>query len=297
MISGREDDALYIFDNTSADGIGLFTGMWKKLPDNAYYTNLKDIDFNDKISAMWVHPRVNVRATADANFMGNSMFKPGTELTGNVTATDLKTAGLFDNISSLQANAVMSQAAWQLKCCRNEVGPYTDAQKCGKYWSQDPSVCGSLDCAEKLATDGVCQTWCRNHPSQCDTLKINFCKDHPDSNLCGCILDTPAARSERALYPAITAPRQCWGSSDCQKTDLYDTLITTDLKPTNCPDINAQIQNIINSTIVGSNLSMVSNTNNGSSAAGSNFLIWLIIIILIVAAASIAVIFWDPQLD
>jgi hypothetical protein len=321
------DDPIQIFDESNSDGSGNYGRLWKILPEIVNYTNLKDIDFNDRIAAMYVHPRMNVFVHEDADYRGRMKSFFGT---GVVTNATLNSLGLRDKISSMYAYPEVSFDKWKLQCCRNEITDRTNPTKCGKYWSQDPAQCGNMDCADKLMTDGVCQTWCRKFPNNCDTLKRQYCQAHSDAPQCGCIFDTEAARNQRLQYPSITAPRQCWSASECQKTDLVDTLIPTDMQTNNCPDVNSQIQTQIirDSTIIGSNLSMeatqtvtkventpapqtsapatttIAETNNNAVTTNAppsegivqsiwqTYFLWIVILLIIVGAAVIVGFLW-----
>lgn len=296
------DDAMYIFNNMDKNGQPIYDSQWLKVGDNTDIYNLQDLKFNDVISAMWIHPRVSAKVCTDSNFNGRCVDFAGP---GVVDWATMKSLGIDNNISSIQTRPLMDFASWKLACCRNEVGPYTDATKCGKYWSQGADVCGSMDCANKLIGDAPCNSWCQKNPIECDAVKTQFCSDHPGSPYCGCIKDTDFAIKQRAEYPMITGPRQCWAGSDCQKADLIDTLITQNLRPVNCPDINAQIQtqNIINSNISNSKLSMNATANNNTQSTpppaspptSSNmriYVIFFIIFMVFIMIIAIVIVLW-----
>ena len=323
-MNGHEDDVAFVFRDTDGAGQPNWSAPMMPLTEGQAIANLSSVGFNDNISAAWVHPRMTLTLLKDANWNGNSTvgapFNSAQPIFDGFGAAKMKgqdqqvydanylgARGMNDVASSLYVQANMSQDQWRLACCRHESGPMVDQAKCGKYWSQDAASCGTMGCTGgTIMSDPVCGQWCARNPLTCNDVKKQWCQAHPGAAECGCINDTPKAQAERAKYPMITAPRQCWASSECQKTDLVQTLIPTDLAPTDCPNINAQIQEIINSTLINSTVSATmdtKNTTNGNVtvgagdttvAAGDGFMFYLILILIVIIVVAAAFVILDP---
>jgi len=256
------------------------------------FSQISPSGFNDHVDGMWIHPSQTVTICTDANYggycrtiqggqFGSDGISYGFDLMDATAAGtngiggSATTGALYRNASSIQTTG--DRNAWNLSCCRNETGPNVNPTLCDAYWQQGAALCGTMDCANlvstnignipKIATDSVCQQWCKNNPSACDTIKINFCSQNPSNSLCGCINDTAAAQAQRAQYPAVTAPRQCWPDSDCQLTDLTQSFIPTSLNPetANCPANITQQLNLNNDTIVGSTIDQTANLTTSNS--------------------------------
>ena len=251
-----------VYENNLANGQPNTTsGIVQQFAPGSY--NMRDYNLNDKISAMIIPWNMSVDAYKD-DWTGTEHTFGG----GLVTKFDLDNAHLNDAITTMRVNTVMDYATWSQTCCRGQTTTYTDPTKCGNLWKGSPGVCGNLGCTgTTLKYDGACQEWCKAYPASCDIVKLQFCSQNPSDPYCGCINDTPAAIAERAKYPSIVANRSCWPGSDCQKTDLAQTFITTDLANKPCPsDLNTQILNLNNTgTIVGSNISQDLTTNKGNN--------------------------------
>ncbi len=324
-MDGKEDDLAYIFRDVNSTGQPNYTTAWMNLQSTQKaIPDLRTINYNDNISAAWVHPRATLTLLKDINYNGNST--PGAPFenqgffdnfgSAKMAGKDqqiydlnyLSSRGMNDVASSLYINENMPADTWRLACCRHETGPYVSEQKCGKYWSQSPGNCGTMNCNGSTHTpdghivpmiigDTVCNQWCRANPTLCDSVKTEWCRNNPGAPQCGCIMDTAAARAQRSKWPQLDmAPRQCWPTSECQRTDLVDTLVPTALSTSavRCPDITAQIQEINDSIIIGSNLSQSQtidkNTTNNTNANinttpsffATNWLLFLIIFIVII---------------
>ncbi len=280
-----EDQITILYNDALSSGYGNPSGQNYSMYEGEVINNLNSINFNDKISALWIHPRINVNVTTDLNFTGKSYTFEG-QNGSYITVDKLKGIGFQDNITSVKNTAIESLDTWKKKCCRNIISNTTDQNKCGKYWNQRPENCGNLGCTgDELMNNSICQTWCKNNPQDCDTVKIQFCHNNPGHQMCGCILDTEFAKQQRLEYSMIPGNRQCWPGSDCQKTDLVDTFITTDLNKNNCTgDITAQISKINNSGI------MLGNTveqSTGSVNYSIYILIFIIVTIVIISVVSI----------
>lgn len=271
-----------LYNDALHSGQGNPNGQYYNMYEGENIMDLNSINFNDKLSALWIHPRINVTVTKDKNFTGQEYTFNGNS--GQyITVDQLKGIGFQDNITSIRNTAVESLDEWTKKCCRNINSSTTSSDKCGKFWAQRSEDCGDLGCsAEELTHNSTCQTWCKKNPEMCDSVKLQFCRNNPSHNLCGCIMDTTMARTERQKYPQIPGNRQCWPQSDCQKTDLVDTFITTDLNKQSCAgDINAQIIDINNSGV------MLGNSIDQS--INSDYTIWIIIFIMILVISVIII--------
>ncbi len=274
-----------------------------KMQENEYINDFRNIGMNDWTSGIYVHPRMHVDFWKDMSKGGQAGWAEGRSDGGPVKDIYwMKRYNFNDVISSAQARPLMSKQDWVQKCCRHETSDMVSQEVCGRYWGQNPSDCGNLGCTgESLKTDPVCQDWCIKNPRECDSLKLQWCRDHPGDNYCGCINDTEKARTERAAYPSIVADRVCWPGSDCQKTDLQQTFITSELANRVCPsDLNTQIVNFkntgtminsdINSSITTKKTTVPSNPSNPSNPSMfSGMWIWIIFLILILILAVSAV--------
>lgn len=281
------------------------------IPDSQLYVpNFTSLSLNDHVDGMWIHPAYDAKVCTDSNLNGYCRTINGAtdgphydwnQIQRNINGSDLKR-----NASSMILSG--DKEKWKLQCCRNELTNRTNPQLCGQYWSQNGSVCGSMDCGTivngkpKIMADTTCATWCANNPNACDAIKIDFCRNNPQSPYCGCINDTAAAIAQRNEYKIPGGPRQCWPGSDCQKTDLSDTLIPAALRPVGCPDVQTQISEFIitNSTLIGNSFSQTMNNQKNNTqpvaepvaTAPSNFMIWIIVfIIFLIVSTVVAIIF------
>lgn len=122
-----------------------------------------------------------------------------------------------------------------------------------------------------LATDAKCRTWCQNNPQACDASKTTYCINNPGSTFCRCIYggqqpDYVALMKRDTQGVLSSAPASCFPQSTCPSgMDLVDTLKTTNIQNTKCPDLQASIQNIM----AGGNLSINNSTINSSATLQS----------------------------
>jgi hypothetical protein len=198
------------------------------------------------------------------------------------SAEYLKNIGFYNNITSVSVSELDTMYVWKKRCCRNEISQNVSQLQCGRYWNQNAADCGDMDCTgDSLIHDGSCKNWCNKNPQQCDALKSTFCQEHPESPYCGCINDTVEAKAEREKYPTIIAHRSCWPNSQCQGTDLVDTLITSDIKNQKCPsDLKIQINSIgDNSTVIGTNMS--NDITEPVKKNNSNLFLYLLLFLLV----------------
>lgn len=276
--------SVFFQDPASGGGAPNWSANHRSLEPGAYNW-LGPMGLQDNISWITTHPNHRVTVYQDSEFRGGSwQLPPGSE----ISWSELKARGFNDAISSLTISEIQPADLWRRTCCRNETTDTTSPQKCGELWSQSRSACGNLGCTgETLQTDPVCQTWCRNNPEDCDSVKLEFCRNNPDHRMCGCINDTPVAYEYRNRYPSLVVPRQCFGNSDCQKTDLVNTFVTTDLQRNVCPtNLTSQIQeiDIRNSTVLGSTIGAQS--ASGATTPVTNWFLWFVVIFVVILAVA-----------
>lgn len=292
-----EDENVILYRRALSNGLPDPNGQFARIGPNTTISDLSSIGMQDCVSAMYVHPRMQVTVWEHNNFTGRYAVFYGS-LGTTVDFWAIRSAGLVNAISSINVMELQTFDAWKLACCRGEKSP----GECGKYATQAYSVCGSMNCSgASLKSDGVCQTWCKKNPEACDTLKIQFCGHNPTDPYCGCILDTPAALAERQKYPTLIANRKCWPASDCSKTDLSGTFITAELSPNmGCPSTLINQMNQINAAqgaTVIANQSQSASVSSGPKPApsrGSSFFwIFLLILFIVIIGGSAAIYFAD----
>lgn len=295
-----ENIACIMYKNFLPNGRGDPAGGGANLPltgdqTSNYIGNLGDWGMNESIRALYIHPRCKVTAWKDSGAKGVSWTFYGRSYEGgHVTNAELSRLFADRCISSIMVESDISETAWRRMCCRNEITATTDQGKCGAYWSGAP--CDNYRCTgEELMGIPACKDWCKNNKIACDSLKTTYCQNNPTSSLCKCIIEPDNIKKERT-DGKYSGPRQCWPTSDCQKTDLVDTLITSDLIPQDCPSIINQNQNItaINSNVIGNNM------NQTATVGGTEYIpepeppqksyLWLYILIFIIILIIIIVI-------
>ncbi len=290
-----EDTDIVLFRDPLNNGQPNWNNQYITMAENDYISDMKTKNINDAISVAYIHPRLGAILAKDANMSDTQMTLEGKRSSGGPIKTyDIFTRFGNDSISSAKAFANMSKSDWVKNCCLNNNTDYTDSGLCGKYWTQNGSYCSESNfTGYDLLNNPAAQSWCNKNPSLCDVVKVNHCKQYPNNSECGCIIPTELLKKQMASYPNITAPQNCWSTSDCNsKTDLLDTLITTQIKNTHCPDVNSLINNqIINASgnavvkDIYQQQQMGSDTNDnsyGNSETSSFWFVFVLIILIIV---------------
>lgn len=123
--------------------------------------------------------------------------------------------------------------------------------------------------AVDIQTNSRCNKWCMDNPKDCDMIKSKFCSENPDDPLCRCINfenDPEWLSYKDTLIPSVqNYSKDCLVKACSQRTDLYDTLITSDIikrkEQVGCPPIITVDQSI---TVNGDN-NILSNISQNSS--------------------------------
>ena len=160
----------------------------------------------------------------------------------------------------------------------------------------------------KSSSNSICNSWCRQNPSMCDSIKINFCSASPNDPYCDCINHSSRAayieemkllRPESRSLPLVCNTRIC-----NTRTDLADVFHTSsylkDKADYKCPALQI-IDQSVNVNGTGNNVSADQKVNNstggsgGSTAGGTDdpaampsttmYLLVLLFIILVIVIA------------
>jgi hypothetical protein len=179
------------------------------------------------------------------------------------------------------------------ECLKMVGGKYVKTDSNCKLWCNDyPDQCPSSYmqhyCSTRsggsggkslLLVDTDCGNWCRDDPVKCDGAKISYCQTYPDSDECKCFnasnqteytdlmnSDTHGLLSQ---YSPFCVYSGCKG-----RTDLYDSLYTTDMKNTinTCPvgNIDLDIIDVRDSEqVVISDIDFGGNGGAGTGGTGT----------------------------
>ena len=303
-----EDVNFILYKDPYPNGIGnpnsphIISATYSK-PYRWFSRDLRNLNMNDCISAIYLHPNCKLTAYKDFDFTGVKWVFYGKDYPdGNITAFKLRELGADDCISSVMVeDGLIDRDEWLRTCCRNENTNTTDSKKCGKYWGSNTQACSMYKCnGNDILSGGPCTTWCKNNPESCDAIKTTFCQSNLGHPACKCIIEPDEVRNDR-INKGYFGPRQCWPTSDCQKTDLVQTLITTDLLPRGCPD--SLIQNLFynNSGIsFGNKVSQCGAINSeackdNSTGDSNNYLILIIIFIIIIVITTTVILLLDDE--
>jgi hypothetical protein len=263
-------------------------GLWKGL--NFGYANADLREFRNTISYIKMHPMALVGVSTDLNYRGTTYTFDGKN--GDVTWAMLKAYGLNDNIDGIVVYSTGDVNAWEIQQCR-----------AGAAASDffNPTNCNFNCNLNNFTSDEYCRsTWCGKFPSECDSLKVQYCQMYPQLAICECITGHGNEAILAAKYPKI--PTSCLAGSKCQGSDFIDSLITNTIKKKVCPSLIEQnaIINATNSVLTNVSINQTANTTTNTAApppaSKRNFYLFLIffIIFIIIIVAAAAVLYYEP---
>ena len=124
------------------------------------------------------------------------------------------------------------------ECCFQKGTSPLDKDLCGKFDGKTPA--GRKECksfltecnVEDIKFGGKCYNLCNDNPAECDDIKTQYCKDHPENIFCDCInYQTRAAyKFQESKNPEVKAyPRNCIEPA-CRLEDQKSVFITEPIK-------------------------------------------------------------------